>query len=603
MKRILQICLASFLLFCFFSIRVAASTDFGGGYYRVEENLQSKDLVNGASFSQDLSWTDVNEDFANEMRQIVSILETPINNDIKVVTWAMLSGSRWVRSPVTTIARDYELKHPGYKVIAAVNGDFFDINGEDNLPYAIEGAHVSGGHVYKKTAINNVIGISSDSDDPLLGNGKPTFNDKMTLAIYNENDEIIKQFPVDKINDIVLDGEVGIYYANWNNQKKIVPISAPNGFVVEDAEYAIAYSETDFYGSGVISKIVAKDLGEGEFAIISKNDNVTNALDIGTKIRVQYDLNGAWENIDSISGVRRTLIYDGEYIDNSDDTARHPRTMIGRKANGNLLLVVADGRAPQQREGVTHQEMSTIMHHYGAVEAYNLDGGGSSTMIILENGEFKTMNYPSGGSILRPVSNAVLIVVKVPEIECQFNVNSNRIEVSAQIVNNRGIEIDELYFGLGEDIRKLVDGKLVFTNLPSNTKYNYDFYRNVNGVLESLTVQGVISTAKQAPNISASAAFDGNDLVITLNNDDIDKSIERVLIYLDGKAHIPANNMIRMQNYQGNINTLDIAIEVDLQDGRGRHQYIFDLHIDYDLKAFIKVITSKVDTKIRAIYE
>ena len=70
----------------------------------------------------------------------------------------------------------------------------------------------------------------------------------------------------------------------------------------------------------------------------------------------------------------------------------NPRTAIGIKADGTYLFVVADGRTDES-EGLSLYELADFMKELGAVTAYNLDGGGSSTMVF--NGV--VINNPTGG--------------------------------------------------------------------------------------------------------------------------------------------------------------------------------------------------------------
>lgn len=58
----------------------------------------------------------------------------------------------------------------------------------------------------------------------------------------------------------------------------------------------------------------------------------------------------------------------------------NPRTAIGQRADGAVLLLVIDGRQPQSL-GATYQDLIDIMVEYGAVNACNLDGGSSSLMV------------------------------------------------------------------------------------------------------------------------------------------------------------------------------------------------------------------------------
>ena len=77
---------------------------------------------------------------------------------------------------------------------------------------------------------------------------------------------------------------------------------------------------------------------------------------------------------------------------------RAPRTGIGIKADGTVLLMVVDGRS-QYSAGMSLKEFATYLKRFGAVSAVNLDGGGSSEMVL----DGKIMNRPSDGSE-RPVS-------------------------------------------------------------------------------------------------------------------------------------------------------------------------------------------------------
>jgi hypothetical protein len=86
-------------------------------------------------------------------------------------------------------------------------------------------------------------------------------------------------------------------------------------------------------------------------------------------------------------------------------SARHPRTAVGVRADGTILLVVVDGRQPQRSVGMTIEELQALMLELGASSALNLDGGGSSTLVL--GGE--VLNSPSDVTGDRPVSDALLV--------------------------------------------------------------------------------------------------------------------------------------------------------------------------------------------------
>ncbi|MDZ7267009.1 MAG: phosphodiester glycosidase family protein [candidate division KSB1 bacterium] len=94
-------------------------------------------------------------------------------------------------------------------------------------------------------------------------------------------------------------------------------------------------------------------------------------------------------------------VFFGSGIGNVDD--RHPRTAVGYTADGRLLLMVVDGRQVASR-GASLTELAQFMLALGAVEAVNLDGGGSSTLVVGQT----LINRPSDG-VPREVASAFVL--------------------------------------------------------------------------------------------------------------------------------------------------------------------------------------------------
>ena len=67
-----------------------------------------------------------------------------------------------------------------------------------------------------------------------------------------------------------------------------------------------------------------------------------------------------------------------------------------------------DGRQPAKSVGMTIAELAALMLEFGCVEAINLDGGGSTTMVV----EGKVVNTPSDAAGERPVSDALLVFLR-----------------------------------------------------------------------------------------------------------------------------------------------------------------------------------------------
>jgi hypothetical protein len=92
------------------------------------------------------------------------------------------------------------------------------------------------------------------------------------------------------------------------------------------------------------------------------------------------------------------LLLESRIVADPSDRALHPRTALGFDDSGSwLILVVVDGRQPGYSEGVTLYELAEILQSHGCSRSINLDGGGSSIMLIREPGkDIRTFNSPSG---------------------------------------------------------------------------------------------------------------------------------------------------------------------------------------------------------------
>jgi exopolysaccharide biosynthesis protein len=143
-------------------------------------------------------------------------------------------------------------------------------------------------------------------------------------------------------------------------------------------------------------------------------------LRVRTPVRLDLDWSpteaeaaGSWKQAANIIGGGPQLIKNGrveitnaaEKILPSFVSDVHPRTAIARLKSGEILLVTVDGRQPGESIGMSLTMLADLLLEFGAVEAINLDGGGSTTMVIKN----KLVNKPSDATGERPVSDAILV--------------------------------------------------------------------------------------------------------------------------------------------------------------------------------------------------
>jgi hypothetical protein len=124
-------------------------------------------------------------------------------------------------------------------------------------------------------------------------------------------------------------------------------------------------------------------------------------------------------------------------------TDRHPRTAIGKTADGDIWLVVIDGRQPGMSRGVSLSETAQVLMRLGCVEGINLDGGGSSEMWA----RGVTLNKPSD-PVSRPVANGIFLYPAAPLVPSQVEmVIQGRPRVTMglfsqyRVMDSRGVEI------------------------------------------------------------------------------------------------------------------------------------------------------------------
>jgi len=122
------------------------------------------------------------------------------------------------------------------------------------------------------------------------------------------------------------------------------------------------------------------------------------------------------KSFNAVSG-DRIVVQNGVTVKNLAAQVPSPRTAIGLNRNGRwLTLLVVDGRQPGYSEGVTFPELADLLISYGVYSGVNMDGGGSSTMVIKGvDGIARVLNSPIDQNIPgkeRTVANHLGLYIK-----------------------------------------------------------------------------------------------------------------------------------------------------------------------------------------------
>ena len=131
----------------------------------------------------------------------------------------------------------------------------------------------------------------------------------------------------------------------------------------------------------------------------------------GKPATVNYDFSEFWDVKEAVHA-GPVLIRNGkikvsteqEVFFNTPVDGVQPRSAIGYKKNGDVIMMVVDGRQVDSR-GVYLKELAMLLSQFDCEEAVNLDGGGSSSLVV--NG--KLVNKPIGLNIEREVMSCIAV--------------------------------------------------------------------------------------------------------------------------------------------------------------------------------------------------
>lgn len=525
-----------FILVCLVILSIFAASNFnikaegiqfddtlvqaGGGSYQVTERTNYETIDYGVQYTRDVAVSQSLNQISGKKQfdpQVINLLEVPTSSVMKVVNWTYSTSNRWSLQTLTNLAEDFENNNPGWVVIAGINGDFFDIKATKALPRQTTGAAVNNGEVVRAVSSGRQVGFTNDGTaNSLIGGKNLQFTEYHTLSIYDENDDIIKQFRVDKFNQNPTGDEISVYFSYYvlegdkrNTVTNTVP--ATNSYIVSQPDRGYATEPSKLYAKGIIDLLNQETALEiGQFAIVTENEELNSYLEAGVKVRIQQDVVGDYADCDNISGCGVQLVVDGGYNTATDGMSdyRHPRTVIGRKADGTIVLATVDGRQEAlDMYGMTYEELSAMMMYYGCEEAFNLDGGGSTTMIIRNgNGGFDVMNSPSDGG-QRNDANAILVVV--PEMKLYVNeVTDTTIDFS-YLAKSKDISISNVEVtikGQNYNVTKKIDSEdFLWEDLIPSTDYelvySYDMEYNGN-IIRNNSNPVKFSTGSNRPTVT-----------------------------------------------------------------------------------------------------
>ncbi|WAP54036.1 phosphodiester glycosidase family protein [Streptomyces sp. S465] len=289
------------------------------------------------------------------------------------------------RETVSRLAAEHD-PGPGRRTVAAINGDFFDIN-QTGAP---EGNGISGGRLVNSASAagpGRAVGIGPADAGRVL---QLYFDGTLTLPDGPH--------PLAALNAAnVPAAGIGAYTAQWGGADRAQTVDGARRtaeVTVEDGKVTQAATAPgdDPVPAGA-TVLVGRDAGADELSELAVGDPVS------MEYRPRTDSGDLPDT--AVSG-REPLVVDGKAVDHEGEgnNTTAPRTAVGFSRDGRTMqILTVDGRQADSG-GVTLTELGLMMKDAGSYSALNLDGGGSSTLVAREPGSDtpRVENSPSDGS-------------------------------------------------------------------------------------------------------------------------------------------------------------------------------------------------------------
>ncbi|MEW9547700.1 phosphodiester glycosidase family protein [Nonomuraea sp. NPDC050783] len=282
--------------------------------------------------------------------------------------------------------------------VVGVNGGFFNIHTAKNLRGEPVGASVVGGRLLSEAVPGRTAVV-------LRGRtAKITEIDTTVTAISQDGEKV----RINGVNRAAATDELVLYTEEYGAKTPTGGTDAvldANGKILglRASGAAVAKGTRVLHGNGVAADWLNQHAWQGWTVRVD-----TKVVDLRTRkaIPLTPDLHVIAGSVGLVRNgqVKITAKRDGHDSINMI-LRRHPRTLLGVTKNGSLILATIDGRQPGATIGANFHEAAQFMRWLGARQAVNLDGGGSTAMVVNN----KLVNRPSDG-VERGVGDSLLVL-------------------------------------------------------------------------------------------------------------------------------------------------------------------------------------------------
>ncbi|MFJ4788403.1 phosphodiester glycosidase family protein [Streptomyces sp. NPDC088794] len=310
--------------------------------------------------------------------------------------------------------------------VAAVNGDFFNITEAQHpgvdATFATVGPAIASGRTLKAAVPNGQrFGPSMPpgrTTQDVIGVGVDRTARLDSLSLSGSVRTPVGQLPLGGLNQYALPvGSVGAFTSDWGSASRVratcgTDTNRAAACSTDTYEVTIrnnrVVSTADTPGKGTIAAgttvLVGREAGAQQLRKFFKGEPVKvkqRLVASASQIPYRFALGGY------------PVLMGGQPLAGLDNAVAAVRTAVGIADDGRKLLLFALDGAPAYRTGLTIAEVATTMRSLGSVDAFSLDGGGSSELVARAPGAtaVSVRNHPSDGSE-RPVPTGIGVFTK-----------------------------------------------------------------------------------------------------------------------------------------------------------------------------------------------
>lgn len=452
--------------------------------------------------------------------QNISVLKN--DGTLMTTVWSYVNSSgSLVNRDVLSIAKDFEEKNPGYEVMAAVNGDYF--NGNQTINANV----IYGSKLLNAVNHNKYFSIELTPQGGLDETYKTVSVNQLYAYFYDDETSVLQYVtPLLSVNQrISKENQTAIFY-NY---------SSINNTVISHYQFDIVTKYVNgqnyaFSLDNVIQKEAKIETTTTKISLETANPVVSELLSNGSVVKVQQRI----ENFDegnTMIGVGSSILVNKNVrtFDEIKDQGlgfssdRHPRTGIGFDSNNQPILFTVDGRQASSA-GVNLREFALIMKENGAVNGFNLDGGGSTQAVIKRDGVLEVYNEPllEINGKHRTVANAILFIKPLSNDTIIETKTDRQLSLTLPSLNYEVFVNNELIPLINTTLDLTIDADIDTAISVVNKTSKYSVYQRVyyKSTKEELTL----------PTFEVSTELIGSSLKINVSFVDPDELLDRMYI-------------------------------------------------------------------------